>query len=135
MVEHATEALDDRQAETQALGDPGALVEPLEFLEHHALSIRRDAEAGVPDLDAEPIRPAPASDEDGPTHGVLDGVGHEVLQEPAHQPAIGADRELRGNEPKLEPLRPRRRKRKSTRLNSSHITISYAVFCLKKKKK
>src|SRR5437773_7587981 len=29
----------------------------------------------------------------------------------------------------------RRRDRKSTRLNSSHITISYAVFCLKKKKK
>src|SRR5437773_4729759 len=32
--------------------------------------------------------------------------------------------------------RPRRRRsqdRKSTRLNSSHITISYAVFCLKKK--
>src|SRR5437667_2933902 len=27
-----------------------------------------------------------------------------------------------------------RRDRKSTRLNSSHITISYAVFCLKKKK-
>src|SRR6266851_4031049 len=27
------------------------------------------------------------------------------------------------------------RDRKSTRLNSSHITISYAVFCLKKKKK
>jgi len=25
--------------------------------------------------------------------------------------------------------------RKSTRLNSSHITISYAVFCLKKKTK
>src|SRR6266540_4925894 len=29
----------------------------------------------------------------------------------------------------------RRLDRKSTRLNSSHITISYAVFCLKKKKK
>src|SRR6266540_6545274 len=29
----------------------------------------------------------------------------------------------------------RPRDRKSTRLNSSHITISYAVFCLKKKKK
>src|SRR5471032_3422073 len=27
-----------------------------------------------------------------------------------------------------------RQDRKSTRLNSSHITISYAVFCLKKKK-
>src|SRR5438132_5693475 len=29
----------------------------------------------------------------------------------------------------------RRRDRKSTRLNSSHTVISYAVFCLKKKNK
>src|SRR2546422_1775562 len=32
-------------------------------------------------------------------------------------------------------LRARRSDRKSTRLNSSHGYISYAVFCLKKKKK
>src|SRR6185503_21257361 len=31
--------------------------------------------------------------------------------------------------------RPHHRDRKSTRLNSSHGYISYAVFCLKKKKK
>src|SRR3989442_10938077 len=31
--------------------------------------------------------------------------------------------------------RRRLRDRKSTRLNSSHVRISYAVFCLKKKKK
>src|SRR2546430_10622242 len=31
--------------------------------------------------------------------------------------------------------RPRQGDRKSTRLNSSHSQISYAVFCLKKKKK
>src|SRR5687768_18127505 len=31
--------------------------------------------------------------------------------------------------------RPRAEDRKSTRLNSSHGYISYAVFCLKKKKK
>src|SRR2546430_13051340 len=30
---------------------------------------------------------------------------------------------------------PKARDRKSTRLNSSHSQISYAVFCLKKKKK
>src|SRR3989442_8132152 len=30
--------------------------------------------------------------------------------------------------------RPGCRDRKSTRLNSSHVRISYAVFCLKKKK-
>src|SRR6266705_5199548 len=43
----------------------------------------------------------------------------------------------RGHRPNNEtPSRPpRRRDRKSTRLNSSHRTISYAVFCLKKKKK
>src|SRR2546426_1362162 len=33
----------------------------------------------------------------------------------------------------IEP--PTRGDRKSTRLNSSHLVISYAVFCLKKKKK
>src|SRR5205814_6406269 len=33
------------------------------------------------------------------------------------------------------PLILRKRDRKSTRLNSSHLGISYAVFCLKKKKK
>src|SRR5947199_5994483 len=32
------------------------------------------------------------------------------------------------------PLRSSRLDRKSTRLNSSHLGISYAVFCLKKKK-
>src|SRR5438067_824865 len=30
---------------------------------------------------------------------------------------------------------PSQEDRKSTRLNSSHVSISYAVFCLKKKKK
>src|SRR3712207_8227697 len=32
-------------------------------------------------------------------------------------------------------INPGRQDRKSTRLNSSHANISYAVFCLKKKKK
>src|ERR1035438_10560750 len=41
--------------------------------------------------------------------------------------------------PWISPARPdpgitSRRDRKSTRLNSSHLGISYAVFCLKKKK-
>src|SRR5438270_6545361 len=45
-----------------------------------------------------------------------------------------------GTQQCAEPRHPRaaeehRRDRKSTRLNSSHSQISYAVFCLKKKKK
>src|SRR3989442_4335345 len=42
------------------------------------------------------------------------------------------------NEPVPHTVIPRSapaRDRKSTRLNSSHVRISYAVFCLKKKKK
>src|SRR5437667_1221542 len=45
----------------------------------------------------------------------------------APDPAGGGDGEGRARGAALD--------RKSTRLNSSHITISYAVFCLKKKKK
>src|SRR5437773_7144739 len=37
------------------------------------------------------------------------------------------------SQPELDP-KEIEKDRKSTRLNSSHITISYAVFCLKKKK-
>src|SRR5438067_5782120 len=33
------------------------------------------------------------------------------------------------------PIANAEKDRKSTRLNSSHVSISYAVFCLKKKKK
>src|SRR5439155_4437947 len=33
------------------------------------------------------------------------------------------------------PTSAKNKDRKSTRLNSSHVAISYAVFCLKKKKK
>src|SRR3989442_7505469 len=42
---------------------------------------------------------------------------------------FGRPRDLRGDR---SPVLP---DRKSTRLNSSHVRISYAVFCLKKKKK
>src|SRR6266540_5287576 len=58
----------------------------------------------------------------------------------AHNAGIDLDvltRELPGWQPAavVDTLKLARfRDRKSTRLNSSHITISYAVFCLKKKK-
>src|SRR2546426_9032210 len=46
---------------------------------------------------------------------------------------FGEDR--RGAVGHLQPMRHVGGDRKSTRLNSSHLVISYAVFCLKKKKK
>src|SRR6266511_5090819 len=50
-------------------------------------------------------------------------VGH-VLDASRERPYLSLRLEL---DPTLD--------RKSTRLNSSHVKISYAVFCLKKKKK
>src|SRR2546421_2751766 len=44
-------------------------------------------------------------------------------------------RELTLERPVVDPVAKRKLDRKSTRLNSSHDQISYAVFCLKKKKK
>src|SRR2546422_6891295 len=49
---------------------------------------------------------------------------------------VGAQRGLAAHDgPHGRPARLQRPDRKSTRLNSSHGYISYAVFCLKKKNK
>src|SRR5256885_11535447 len=70
-----------------------------------------------------------------------DGVcGHRLPRPPgpglrvANAPRVGGQvRGVRAARARVPPARPR--DRKSTRLNSSHLVISYAVFCLKKKKK
>src|SRR5205814_8065934 len=58
------------------------------------------------------------------------GAGADEVHLPERLAAGG----LRRGEPGGQQL-ARERDRKSTRLNSSHLGISYAVFCLKKKKK
>src|SRR2546426_7510842 len=69
-----------------------------------------------------------------PVASLESGGGGELLQEPAAGLA-GRPLEMHlgpGRAPR--PARPPSQDRKSTRLNSSHLVISYAVFCLKKKK-
>src|SRR5256885_1785877 len=78
-----------------------------------------------------------------------DGIGPEIVAaarrvleeigefEFAQQVVGGASIDLHGTaltEEVLEACRRSDADRKSTRLNSSHLVISYAVFCLKKKK-
>src|SRR5258707_5862650 len=57
-------------------------------------------------------------------HSGLDAEGELALRD------VAVDRQ----HAPYDPVRPRPQDRKSTRLNSSHANISYAVFCLKKKK-
>src|SRR3712207_7617960 len=61
---------------------------------------------------------------------VLELAGHPAGLQQALAPGVGA--RLAGGEPGERGLNGL--DRKSTRLNSSHANISYAVFCLKKKK-
>src|SRR3712207_8793872 len=57
-----------------------------------------------------------------------------VVRMRAHQPTIDhVRRRTAEGKSKREIIRCLKRDRKSTRLNSSHANISYAVFCLKKK--
>src|SRR5205814_9139904 len=77
-------------------------------------------------------------------HAVAIEEGGRSFQDPRHQ-ALGAVEILRRadiDERRLDHAaldqsflgQDRQQDRKSTRLNSSHLGISYAVFCLKKKK-
>src|SRR3712207_7032992 len=59
---------------------------------------------------------------------VPDEIAIRLIERP-NQRAVGA------GEPAASPVFAAVADRKSTRLNSSHANISYAVFCLKKKKK
>src|SRR3712207_7202785 len=59
------------------------------------------------------------------------GAGEPRDRGPRHRPRLRRGAGLRSGEDALPARDP---DRKSTRLNSSHANISYAVFCLKKKK-
>src|SRR5205085_9958106 len=92
-----------------------SLHDALPIFDHLVEGIEKDAEL-----------PFHAGRWTGPGATVGDGTGHlhemfDGLPEAARDASAGRDR---GGED-----------RKSTRLNSSHSQISYAVFCLKKKKK
>src|SRR5437773_4058174 len=77
-----------------------------------------------------------------PEHGsAVMRLGNESLGKAPEQSGFQHGAEVRGMEDEsFADANQQRRQygpqkdRKSTRLNSSHITISYAVFCLKKKR-
>src|SRR5205807_4874900 len=101
---------------------PSDVAEPLD---DHAAPFERDAEVArvfhhhVHDAATGGLlAPERAAERDGlPGHGRgrVAVTARVLVEDPGHDLRVGGDR-------------------KSTRLNSSHLVISYAVFCLKKKK-
>ena len=110
MVEHARQPFDDRQAETEAAGDPGALFQAVKFLEDLAALGHGNTDAGVVDADLQRLSVAAATDQHAPARGIFDGVRDEVLQQPAQQRAVGLHRQRAGHEGQLQPLGARDRR-------------------------
>src|SRR3712207_8668144 len=86
--------------------------------------------------DALPIFHDPTEAMLEPGHAVRCGVvAHPVVPSPERS-GRGPAASARGGQDGVRLLEePHRVDRKSTRLNSSHANISYAVFCLKNKKR
>src|SRR3712207_8572659 len=76
---------------------------------------------GAAPLDSGSRAPAPTRRRPAPTEYPRCGRGRDRLPSPWAARGRGQERTSKGGD------------RKSTRLNSSHANISYAVFCLKKK--
>src|SRR6266480_6468949 len=107
---------------------PGRYQRPQRFLALHAREMEDDVlgayRLAVMEHQGEPAERVVADGEQENAR-LADPGGRAVLR--AHR-----EGERRGNGFLVPPVEP---DRKSTRLNSSHMSISYAVFCLKKKKK
>src|SRR5699024_1902758 len=124
-----------RQLATRAVGagDPGAAAVGARAGDRDGAALDRDAltqirgctvGAAAADQLLHPPHPLPLL-------GALRAVGGVAPHAPDHLLGEFAIERL------LQPVAhvPSSRDRKSTRLNSSHVSISYAVFCLKKKTK
>src|SRR5690606_1338562 len=90
-------------------------------------AVRRALESTAPEIAADILEQGIVLTGGGSLlHGIdevisrVTGLPVRIAENPLNCVALGAGRNLRD--------------RKSTRLNSSHVKISYAVFCLKKKK-
>src|ERR1700728_344132 len=110
-VEHARDALDDREAQAHAARDARALVEAVELLEHRAALAERNADTGVVDLDAQALAASPASHQHAPRRRVFDRVGDEILQQSPQQAAVRTHRQRARHEDDVETLFPRQRRK------------------------
>src|SRR5439155_13520855 len=110
----------------RALGHTSARRRRAVFGAAHPVALPAILRGGAPAPSA-PHRAAPGLPRHGRHHVVAGAVtpARAAAGELRHAAAVS----LRARAPDVA------RDRKSTRLNSSHVAISYAVFCLKKKSK
>src|SRR5207248_10074073 len=92
----------------------------------HSFPTRRSSDLGTRTVDADAELDA-SPERDSPARAVEPQPVEPSAHPPQHHDAVAPERHGQCAAAVED--------RKSTRLNSSHRTISYAVFCLKKKKR
>ena len=94
MAQQIAQALDDRQAQAEAAAAfARGIVDLMIFLEDRLQLRFRDADAGVPDLDAQLSAAAAAAEQHLAALGVFQRVGEQVADHLLEQPGIAADRQ------------------------------------------
>jgi len=86
--QYAGDTFDDRQAQAEAARNPRALIEPVKLDEDVAALGLWNADAGIVNVDAQIRASGAAADQHLAIRRVFDGVGDEVLHQPAQQPAV-----------------------------------------------
>src|SRR5205085_6094514 len=108
-----------------AVGDPAGPGRPFDDAGAQARDVRAEAQL--------PVALVPAIDALGPEPEIERAHARGRARPDVLADGRGRDRR-RDHQRRRYRLQPEIEDRKSTRLNSSHSQISYAVFCLKKKK-
>src|SRR5690625_7969668 len=99
----------------------------------HSFPTRRSSDLGVEGVDVLDQGAAPdLAQLDAAAGRALGAQDAQVLLGAQQLEGLGLVRRGQDHLGEHGPLRTRTRDRKSTRLNSSHVAISYAVFCMKK---
>src|ERR1041385_1022360 len=109
VIEHARDALDDRQPEPKPARHLGTLIEAVKFVEDRALLRLWNPKPGVVDVEAQLAAVQPATDQDASLRRVLDRVRDQILQKPPQEPPVGTYRARAGDELEPQPIAARQR--------------------------
>src|SRR3546814_499093 len=92
MTQDVGQAPDDGQTESGAAASLARrIVELMELLEDPPALLLRDADPGIPDLDAQLAVAAPAPEQDAPFRRIADRVGQQVAENALEQMRIAVD--------------------------------------------
>ncbi len=91
MLENPGDAVDNRKPQPQPGCRSGALLEPRELPEHGPELGRGNADASIDHLNDHLVATPPDAHQHPALAGVFDGVGNQILDQPAQQVWVGAD--------------------------------------------